>query len=300
MQKTLLIVAIVLHALVSWAHGIDGCSNSSGNYIINQTGNTNFIALQVTFVKSKTTYTNFWGNELKARSLGFNSSLSARGFLNKKLAFSTNIPFLLNTTKTEENTTTISGFGDSKLMLEYLLFFKSTPNTSSRISIMGGFELPTGRVNDQIMLRAFSPGSGSIDLPFTFQYNYSNKKINFFTQGLYQLNTKNANNFKFGNQLSLSAMLYKFKKIDKGVFQLGAGLETILFGNDLFETENGTVNYNNKFNSIGINLEIQYQLKTWLFRANCMIPSITNRSENNIKFYWSTIGISRLIKSRIH
>ena len=126
-----------------------------------------------------------------------------------------------------------SGLGDITFLGKYRIYTKDFPGATSRLSLLGGLELPTGRSGDSDSVgklsRTFQTGSGSWD-PI-IGATYSNQTLdNEWDYNLtYQFNTE-AHNFEFGDVLKYTIAYQKrllpWELPDEGLYtQFNAVLE---------------------------------------------------------------------------
>jgi len=137
------------------------------------------------------------------------------GFTEKFAGIAT-IPYIYRKQRTNSGSDRItrktSGLGDITFLGKYRIYTKDSPGATSRLSLLGGLELPTGRSGDSDsvgkLLRTFQTGSGSWD-PI-LGASFSNQTLNYeWDYNLtYQFNTE-AHNFEFGDILKYTIAYQK-------------------------------------------------------------------------------------------
>src|SRR5690606_20888365 len=83
--------------------------------------------------------------------------------------------------------------------------------SSHRLNLGIGVKLPTGAFEGMLTDRinpGFQVGTGSLDGIFSILHSYSENKLGINTSATYYLKTENKNEYRFGNQFSLSSNLY--------------------------------------------------------------------------------------------
>ena len=158
------------------------------------------------------------------------------GFTEKFSGIAT-IPYIYRKQRTNSGSDRItrktSGLGDITFLGKYRIYTKDFPGATSRLSLLGGLELPTGRSGDSDSVgklsRTFQTGSGSWD-PI-IGATYSNQTLdNEWDYNLtYQFNTE-AHNFEFGDVLKYTIAYQKrllpWELPDEGLYtQFNAVLE---------------------------------------------------------------------------
>jgi hypothetical protein len=117
-----------------------------------------------------------------------------------------------------------SGLGDVTLMANYLLF-KTTDDSKSlkhMITVGGGLKLPTGKHDDTDQGKLVNPnfqlGTGSVDFLLNAVYTVRYKQVGVNVETGYKINTRNTDDYLFGNQHYLSSQVFYSKKL--GIFTL--------------------------------------------------------------------------------
>lgn len=125
-----------------------------------------------------------------------------------KFAGSIMIPWLdkdLRTTSSGERITReTSGIGDIPLLAKYRVFTEDYPGGTSRLSVIGGLEVPSGETGDSDshgkLPRNLQTGSGSWDPIAGFAYTQQSLDEEWDLNLTYQFNTE-MHNFEFGDVL---------------------------------------------------------------------------------------------------
>ncbi len=201
----------------------------------------------------------------------------ARYYPTPKLQLLAFLPYQWNFQDERGNTKSLHGMADASLIAQYEIL-NTTTDTISQIFehnflIGGGIKLPTGKSNfdEEDVLQVANPnfqlGTGSTDFLLTTQYTLRYRNVGFTADASYKINTKNNENYRFGNRFSSNATLFYVKQIGKFGFMptLGTYYEynqkdqrenTIVFdtGGNLLNAVFGTQIYTGRF-MVGINYQ---------------------------------------------
>lgn len=176
----------------------------------------------------------------------------ARYYLHPRLQLLAFVPYNLHQQKTSQQTTQLQGIGDVMLLANYQLFNTATTcgidsiQTKSafqhNLLIGGGIKLPTARWqyadndNYQNIPTNFMLGSGSFDMLLNATYTIRYQKWGLSNDISYKINTKNNNDYRFGNRLSGNSSLFYVQPIKKIVLMPHIGFYGEQSGSNL---ENG-------------------------------------------------------------
>jgi len=158
------------------------------------------------------------------------------GFTEKFAGIAT-IPYIYRKQRTNSGSDRItrktSGLGDITLLGKYRIYTKDSPGATSRLSLLGGLELPTGRSGDSDsvgkLARTFQTGSGSWDPILGAAFSNQSLDDEWDYNLTYQFNTE-AHNFEFGDVLKYTIAYQKrllpWELPDEGLYtQFNAVLE---------------------------------------------------------------------------
>jgi len=97
------------------------------------------------------------------------------------------------------------GLGDITLLGKYRIYTKDYKGATSRFSLLGGLELPTGDDDESdssgVLPQALQLGSGSVDFIAGGAYTYQSLDHEWDVNFKYKFNQE-ANNFKFGDEFN--------------------------------------------------------------------------------------------------
>jgi len=105
-----------------------------------------------------------------------------------------------------------SGLGDINLSGYYNLLNKSATITQS-LWLGAGAKLPTGEYNKDEFVNTntaniYQLGTGSVDFTGSLNYDVSLNNIGLNTNVSYKVNTKNGDDYQYGNKLTLNGSIY--------------------------------------------------------------------------------------------
>lgn len=117
----------------------------------------------------------------------------------------------------DDGVTNNQGLGDIALMVNYKVLDLNSKSGKSRVNqqlwLGAGVKLPTGKFDVDatdpaiVSLANTQTGSASTDFMLNAMYNVSIKKLGINTSASYKLNTRNKDNYSFGNKFSGSTYL---------------------------------------------------------------------------------------------
>lgn len=129
---------------------------------------------------------------------------------------------------------TLSGLGDTRLTLTYVLLDNILVGERGQLywELGTGVKAPTGRFDDDLYLsdlpENFNLGNGSWASLWQSSILYNWSSLGWVTNGAYQLNGRTEDDYHFGNQLSISSLVFVRQS-------LGEMTEVIPFAGIFFE-----------------------------------------------------------------
>ncbi len=142
-----------------------------------------------------------------------------RYYITPKLQLSASLPLGNNNIGGER----FSGLGDLNVQLQYHIFntnLQANTKFRNRLFLGGGIKFPTGKYNEKSsdgdIEPHFQAGTGSFDYILLATYLAKMNKVGLSTDVVYKMNTKNSNDYKFGNEFNLDASLF-YEIVTKGV-----------------------------------------------------------------------------------
>lgn len=221
-----------------------------------------------------------------------------------KAALFVTMPYVIKELKSTENGSrrkrSDSGLGDITLLGKYRIYTKDYPGKTSRLSILGGIELPTGQDDEDDSFgrlpQSLQWGSGSFDPIVGAAYTWQTLGYEVDIDFLYKFNTEGANDFEFGDLLKYNVAyqhrVWPFELPEEGLYsQLNLVLEL-----------NGQYQAKNKKNdvkiadsgghTIFISPGIQFVTERFIIESSIQLPVIQDLNGNQLETdYIMTAGV---------
>lgn len=226
-----LVMAFVLCVGQARACDVCGCSLGGGYFGILPLYNKNFVGLRWSQAKfhayiapsqylsaqqSHDTYTKveLWG----------------RYYVTQRLQVFAFIPYVYNDMNGTDQVVSAQGLGDVSFMANYLLLNTGESKSDFKHTLLagGGIKLPTGKFDQtdkgKIINRNFQLGTGSVDFTLNAIYTVRYKKVGVNVETGYKINTRNTDDYLFGNQFRASGKFFLWQEIGKVALLPYAGL----------------------------------------------------------------------------
>lgn len=222
-MKKLLIFCTLLCATAGSLLACDvcGCSLGGNYYGILPQFRKNFIGLRWSQAK-------FYAHMNHGAVLGEEHSndtyskveLWGRYYVSEKIQVFAFIPYSYNSMNGTEQKIKTDGIGDVSLLANYLLLNTGEDKTKKlRHTLLAGVgvKLPTGKYdledNGLIVNRNFQLGTGSVDFILSGVYTIRYRKIGLNSEAGYKINTRNKDEYLFGNQFHASTRVFYWQNI---------------------------------------------------------------------------------------
>ena len=217
MRKVLSVVIVALVHGQIWACDICGCKLGGLSYGILPQYNSHFIGArfsQAAF-NAKIDYANPYDEVIQSEDTYWRVDIMGRYILRPKIHLNVMIPYMHNAMRGNHQNVDVSGLGDPIILVYYNLI-----NTGEQLDkkwkhsllVGGGVKLPVGEFrktdNGVIVNRNFQLGSGSMDYLLSTNYTFRYKSAGANIEGSYKFNTRNSDQYLFGNQLNLSSYFF--------------------------------------------------------------------------------------------
>jgi hypothetical protein len=206
-----------------------GCSLGANYFGILPQFNKNFIGLR--FSQSKfyahmhhagSTLPDEYSNDTYNRA-----ELWGRFYLSQRIQLITFVPYHFNSMAGNEQNAEISGLGDVAVSGQLLLINTGEDMTTKFKHTLRaglGIKLPTGKSDEQdagILLNpSFQRGTGSLDFILNGIYTARYGKVGVNTEVGYKINTRNKEDYKFGNQFNSAVTLFYWHGFKKAKVSL--------------------------------------------------------------------------------
>lgn len=278
-MKTKLSIVIFSFAFISISNACDICGSSMGgtNMGILPQFYKNFIGINYSFKSFLTDHTTL-GSQGTWNSTEFyqRAELRSRFYLGKKVQLFTFIPFTYNTQNENDLRTTIKGFGDASVLINYNVFV--TADSTSKdwrhsIQLGGGVKLPTGRYNklnsDAELNPNIQAGSGSYDLLADLIYTIRYKKWGMNINGTYNYNMTNPMGYRFGDKVSIATSFFYWGKANKIYFLPYVGMNYYYAFNDYHDASRLSQSGGT---TMSVNIGLDTYLGSWTVRVRGELP----------------------------
>jgi len=233
MKKYVLSALLISVTLPSLACDACGCSLGGNYFGILPQFNKNFVGLrwsQARFHASMNHDSDLLLPE-SSNDTYHKLELWGRFYITPKIQLFAFVPYSYNSMDGTEQTVSTRGVGDITISSNYLIFntgedrirrFKHT------LIAGAGVKLPTGDFkledNGALVNPNFQLGTGSVDFLFTSVYTLRFQKLGLNTESGYKINTRNNNDYLFGNQFHASSQVFFWQNAGAFSFLPNAGM----------------------------------------------------------------------------
>jgi hypothetical protein len=230
---TSLMFLLLLASINTHACDVCGCSLGGNYFGILPQFNKNFVGLrwsQAKFYAHMNHDSQYLGEEYSNDTYN-KVELWGRFYVNKRIQVFAFVPYSFNNMNGTEQKIKTHGLGDVTLLSNIMLFNTGEDKTTKwKHTLMagGGIKLPTGK-NDLedgglLVNPNFQLGTGSVDFLLSTVYTIRYQKVGFNTEAGYKINTRNNNDYLFGNQFNLSGQFFFWQNVKAFSFLPNVGL----------------------------------------------------------------------------
>lgn len=233
MKKVFFISLALLAAHGMMACDVCGCSLGGSYFGILPQFNKNFVGLRWSQARFHA-YMNHQSDYLKPETSNDTYQkleLWGRYYVNKRIQLFAFIPYSFNSMKGTEQVVSSHGLGDITLIGNYLLLNTGEDKTKKfKHTWMAGagVKLPTGDSNLEdkgvLVNPNFQLGTGSLDFLLSMVYTLRYQKAGLSVESGYKINTRNRNDYVFGNQFHASSQLFYWQNAGLFAFLPNAGV----------------------------------------------------------------------------
>lgn len=229
----LLAIPALMFARSGHACDVCGCSLGGSYFGILPQFNKNFVGLrwsQAKFNAHMNHHSEYLGEEFSNDTYS-KVELWGRFYVSKKIQVFAFVPYAYNDMNGTEQVLKASGLADVTLLSNIMLFntgedkkkkFKHT------LVAGGGIKLPTGShdLEDQgkLVNPNFQLGTGSTDFLLSTVYTLRYQKVGLNSELGYKINTRNSNDYLFGNQFHASGQFFYWQNVKAFKFLPNTGL----------------------------------------------------------------------------
>lgn len=233
MKKVIILFFALFTAHIATACDVCGCSLGGSYFGILPQFNKNFIGLRWSQAKFHS-YMNHHSDYLPPESSNDTYQkleLWGRYYVNKRIQLFAFIPYSFNAMNGTEQVVNSHGLGDITIIGNYLLLNTGEDKTKrfKHTWMAGaGVKLPTGdsnlKDNGALVNPNFQMGTGSTDFLVSTVYTLRYQKAGLSVESGYKMNTRNRNDYLFGNQFHASSQFFYWQNAGPFAFLPNAGV----------------------------------------------------------------------------
>lgn len=219
-KLTLILIFIITTASIVEACDVCGCSLGGNYFGILPLYNKNFVGL-------RWSQASFYSHIAPTQYLPAQHShdtyskmeLWGRYYLTKRIQLFAFIPYMYNDMNGTDQVVYAQGLGDINIMANYVILNTGEEKSDLKHTLIagGGVKLPTGKFSltdkGKIINRNFQMGTGSVDFNINAVYTIRYKKTGMNLETGYKINTRNRDQYLFGNQYRASAQAFYWQKL---------------------------------------------------------------------------------------
>ena len=221
------------------------------------------------------------------------TELLGRYILSDKIQLHAIVPYIYNEMEGNTENLTYQGIGDPLVLVFYNVLDKTkeadmeveapTSKVSHTLFLGAGVKAPLGEFDrfeeGEVVNRNFQIGTGSIDFLLSANYTMAIKRWGLNTEVSYKINTRNPDEYRFGNQFNTSAYLFYSIPFTDGVISP--------FGGMYFETseehdDDGIRQFNTGGNATLATFGAQLNYKRFSFNVLYQNPIDQNYNSDSI------------------
>lgn len=233
-MKRIIVVLIVM--MLTLGHDTKACDvcgcSLGGNYFgILPLYNKNFVGLRWSQAKfhsfiAATQYLEAQQSDDTYSKL----ELWGRYYVTKHIQLFAFVPYAFNDMNGTDQVISANGLGDINIMANYVILNTGESKSDFKHILIagGGVKLPTGKFDledkGKIINRNFQMGTGSFDFNLNAVYTLRYKKTGINIETGYKINTRNSDDYLFGNQYRASAQLFYWQALGPVSFLPHAGM----------------------------------------------------------------------------
>jgi hypothetical protein len=155
------------------------------------------------------------------------AELWGRFYLSPKIQLFAFVPYHYNTMEGNEQNAVVSGLGDITTSAQFLLL-NTGEDLQSRfrhtLRAGAGVKLPTGKFDEEdggiLLTPNFQRGTGSVDFIVNGLYTARLNKVGMNTEVGYKINTRNKEDYRFGNQFNSAVSFFYWQNFKKAKVSL--------------------------------------------------------------------------------
>lgn len=287
MRKFLITLSILFSInTLSLACDVCGCALGAMSLDVLPESNTHFVGLRYMHASfnAKITYNSIYVDDVFSNDNYSRMEIFGRYYFTKRFSATAILPYVVNNMNGNTQNVSVNGVGDPTVLTSYMLIKAKEKQRWKQNLILGaGATFPIGenefRDGEELVNRNFQPGKGSLSAIFNLNYLIRKKNVGLNTEVSYMINSRNQDNYRFGNQFNATTNLFYLLKKAKFAFMplLGVYVEQ---AQEHLEGKFRVINSggNALFSSIGF----QLYFNKFILNGNVLAPAIQNYNTDNL------------------
>ncbi len=300
MKNTLVVLGFLVgFVMPTKACDVCGCALGSMSLGVLPESNSHFIGVRYTFASfnARISYNSIYVEDVYSDDAYNRMELFGRYYFTKRFSSTLILPYVVNNMDGNAQDIRVNGVADPTLMASYqLLTAKENKTWKQNLILSAGVTFPFGenefRDGEELVNRNFQPGKGSFSTLFNFNYLLKKNNIGLNTEMSYMINSRNSDNYLFGDQFNASLNLFYLFKQEKFAVMPMFGV----YGEQAQEHLDGKFRViNSGGNAVFGSAGFQLYFNKWIVNGNVLAPAIQNYNTDNltdIESNWRyTIGL---------
>lgn len=208
-----------------------GCSVSSQSLGLLPQFSKHFVGVQYMYSSSSSSHPSLFAGKANEESSQIyqNTQLWGRFQLNRQFQIFAFVPYIQNANTTSTEKTELNGLGDASIIINYAIPIPEKADKKRMLLAGLGIKMPVGKFNSHTNIQGnglpnTQTGTGSWDYLANINYTHKSGQIGYNIDIAYVMTTANKWEYKFGNRLNSSAMIFWWKEQNKIKFAPQAGL----------------------------------------------------------------------------
>ena len=288
MKKLLIFSITLLIANATFGCDVCGCSLGGSYFGILPQFNKNFIGLRWSQARFHA-YMNHQSDYLSEETSNDTYrklELWGRYYVSKRVQLFAFIPYSFNSMNGSEQVVSTHGLGDITLIGNYLLLNTGEDKTKrfKHTWMAGaGIKLPTGHStledNGALVNPNFQLGTGSTDFLLSTVYTLRYQKAGLSVESGYKMNTRNKNDYLFGNQFHASSQIFYWQNAGAFSFLPNAG---VYYEQAAKHKEGQIIQANTGGSSVQLTAGLETYFKSFTMGVNYKHPVSQHYNSDNI------------------
>ncbi|MGC4021711.1 MAG: hypothetical protein QM734_07090 [Cyclobacteriaceae bacterium] len=270
-MKKIIILLLFVTSISTVSHACPwcGCGNSNFQIGVLPTFSKAFVGVRYSYSQFKTDSGSQFSRDY------FHTTEVWGGFKTGRFQAMVFIPYISIHKSSDDGVVNTTGLGDITLLGNYLLFSKTTAATEGKryfgnvLWVGGGVKLRTGQSEIDVKDPAFTvgeftntPGTGSTDYLLNINHSIFLGSNGLVTNLAYKINTKNNQDYQYGNRFYLSTAYFHTWTAGAYTFRPTVGLNLVTNSANRYQGQevqyssgyllNGIVGVNMQRNQIGL------------------------------------------------